>query len=565
MLPQADVRRLVSASAADPTSLMNPSVARILPECETASTPRPDRLIALTSALASALGRLSSLAPLLLLTACGARPAPLPVKPTVAPTATPAPVVTRQPAPPAVVATDTSVGTPHPVVLEAASADGRWAVLCQAREDTNGDGRVSVTLGARGELLGDKMRSYFVEGAGAGVPIDEFVGSDGSRLVATIREGRLVVADTLERRTIDLTARGADVRADAANYLPHRSIAFDTAGRLLYLRRDADRTRAVVLDPKTGLETVIDPGNGAVWRAELLASGAVLYVVSGDTNGNGRLDFPVPDAGAGNWRCRGPIPHFDAWQGRGDAIEVRVALSGAANATPVPGFVALLGTELVVREPSGRLVLQRRSSPSEALVTLAELASAKCGARILGGDEARRLLLIACTKAPGRAPVELVGEGYRNDLKVSVEARTNDALPRSPQRLFAFYPGAQALLVDFETRRTTLLESGETVIAVDGSRALTRRGNGLWVRDVVTGSVTALVGQLSDLGDVLHQPPMTYVTPLIADLSNSEIIGAVSNGTRPLALSKDGRALLPAQSADATKLATGPLLWTTRR
>jgi hypothetical protein len=155
-----------------------------------------------------------------------------------------------------------------------------------------------------------------------------------------------------------------------------------------------------------------------------------------------------------------------------------------------------------------------------------------------------------------------VGEGYRSDLKVTVEARASDAFPRFPQRLFPLYPGAQALLVDFETRRTTALDSGETVILVSDTRVLTRRNNSLSIRDIASGSVKPLPGQLAELGDVLHQPPMSYVTPLIADLSNSEIIGALPNGVRPLALANDGRALIPARSADAANLAMGPLVWT---
>ena len=131
------------------------------------------------------------------------------------------------------------------------------------------------------------------------------------------------------------------------------------------------------------------------------------------------------------------------------------------------------------------------------------------------------------------------------------------AFPRSPQRLFPLYPGAQGLLVDFESRRTTALDGGETVILVHDTRVLTRRGNALSMRDIANGSVAPLPGQLAELGDVLHQPPVSYVSPLIADLSNSEIIGTLPPGVRPLALSKDGRALVPARSADAANLAIG--------
>jgi hypothetical protein len=124
------------------------------------------------------------------MTACSARPAlPAAIRPQ--PASAPPPVASSAPAvvtPPPAAGT---FGTAHPVVLEKAAIDGRWAVLCQAREDTDGDGKVAVSLGPRGELVGDAMRSYFISAGGAGEPIDVFVGSDAAnRFVALIRDRR---------------------------------------------------------------------------------------------------------------------------------------------------------------------------------------------------------------------------------------------------------------------------------------------------------------------------------------------------------------------------------------
>jgi hypothetical protein len=373
----------------------------------------------------------------------------------------------------------------------------------------------------------------------------------------------VIVIDTFEGNTIDLSARGADARSDAANYLPHRAVAFDdAASRLLYLRREADRTRAITLDLVSGEEQAIDAGPGLVWRAELSGGLVVLKVVASDTNGNGRLDFPVPEAETAGFRCRGPIPRFDAWQAR-DAIEVRVVTPGAQSAEPVAGFVAAFGSDLVVREPNGRLVLLRRAAPDAPLKAVAELAQARCGARILGGDVTRRLLVLACTAVPGRSPVMLAGEGYMNDLKIGVEPRANDTLPRRAERLFALYPGAQGLLLDFEARTTTLLDAGETVISSFGTSVLVRRGASLSMRDVKSGTQALLPVQLAEIGDVLHQPPISFVSPAVVDLSKSVLVGALARGVRPLALARDGRVLLPARGADANALALGPLTWTT--
>ena len=169
-----------------------------------------------------------------------------------------------------------------------------------------------------------------------------------------IRGGRLLLLDTVERKNIDLSARGADTRADAANYLPHRAVAFDAeGGRLLYLRRDPDRLRAVVLDLRNGLESLIDAGSGAVWRAELPPHGgrAVRHAGGHQPQWAPGVSGPRKQSGL---RGAAADPYRVSTPGRAaeTLIEPRVALSGATDAIPVPGFVAMLGSDFVVRDPS---------------------------------------------------------------------------------------------------------------------------------------------------------------------------------------------------------------------
>ena len=77
------------------------------------------------------------------------------------------------------------------MIVEAVGANGRWAAVCQARKDTDGDGKIAVRYGPRGELAGDAMRSYFVLGGGKGEPIDAVAAHD--------RAGRYVVLETKKR------------------------------------------------------------------------------------------------------------------------------------------------------------------------------------------------------------------------------------------------------------------------------------------------------------------------------------------------------------------------------
>src|SRR5689334_16898306 len=82
------------------------------------------------------------------------------------------------------------IGTDGAIVIEASDPDGRWVVACQARTDTNGDGKVEVNIGLHGDTFGDAMTPYLVVGTGAGEAIDAFVdqSSDGAWLAAVVKD-----------------------------------------------------------------------------------------------------------------------------------------------------------------------------------------------------------------------------------------------------------------------------------------------------------------------------------------------------------------------------------------
>jgi hypothetical protein len=60
------------------------------------------------------------------------------------------------------------IGTAHPILLEAYDRGGRWAVVCQAREDTDKDGAIRVVSGHHGAPSDELVRPYLVEGSGPG-------------------------------------------------------------------------------------------------------------------------------------------------------------------------------------------------------------------------------------------------------------------------------------------------------------------------------------------------------------------------------------------------------------
>lgn len=442
------------------------------------------------------------------------------------------------------------------MIAETAANDGGWTVFCQAREDSDGDGQIAVRIGPRGELAGDRLVRYLAVGAGEGTPIDELAANDPTgRWLVVRREGKLELIDAHTGAAQELSAAGLDDRSDALPYRPHRTLSFDGLGqRLLTLRRDATGARAVVRDLASGSEAVIDPGPGEIWRMQLDFAGrwVVLSTLLDDTNRDGRLTWPAPERKAPP-PCRGPVASYPAWVGRGDTPTSKVAPASGGTADAAPGLVLMLGEQRVVRDATGRLVLR-------AGTTETELASTKCGARVLHADAERKLLLVACAGPKGRPKLELVGPGLRVELGVDIAHASDDRAPGAPTRLVPVYPGNEAALLDLQARKLNKLTVGDVVLATAGARAVLRRGNKLVAYDAEMGHEEPLPGESPPLSHGFGQGSIAVAAPLVADAATGKLLGRVAG--RPLAAAPDGRILVASGGdADATTLAVGPLEW----
>jgi hypothetical protein len=500
----------------------------------------------------------------LLLTACAPRPTPRstlaePAPPLTAPPVT-ASTVPQVPPPAAnAEAVAQAIGTQDPLVLEAASAAGTWAALCQARRDSDGDGRIATVVGDVGELRGDDLESYLVLGVGLGDHISELASFDPSgRFVVVVRDRRALLVDSKTRKTTELT--DADVRSDGAPFRAHRAFSFDGAGMLLaYVRRSNGRPRVLVRQLLTGREREVDPGAGELWRIELSADGrwVTLQMIIDDTNRNGRLEWPVPEVSRNRWRCQGPVPHYDAWLGHGDALQAKIASATGGPARLVPGLAVTLGEALVLRDAQGRLLLEDGGQ-------LSELANDKCGARVFHSDAERSRLLIACvgaTSPGGRPELELVSKGSRHKLGVRIAPFVHDRRPEAPRRLLPVYSGRDTMLIDLERHNVTLLQPGDIVVDTHDTLALVQRASELVVVDAAQGGAASkLPGKVQPHGQRLSAGGVAVVEPIVVHVPSARVLGSVVG--RPLAVAPDGRVLI-AQGAQATStsLAVGPLVW----
>jgi hypothetical protein len=437
---------------------------------------------------------------------------------------------------------DGPFGTPHNVVLVAAAPDARWIVYCQAREDTNGDGEVFTGVGYHGDLLGDRMRAWYAAPDGRESPIDDFVGADSSgRYLAVVRDGRLLLQDTVADTTVDLSASGAETRDDATPLGAHRAATFGDR-HLLYLRERS----VVVRELSTGAETAVDVTHGELFSAWLEDGWVVMLVVRNDTDGNGKLEWPTVHTSLGARHCRGPISSFSTFRDGGDDPTQLLVPLGGGEPREVDGFISTLGDELLVR----------RADESLALIggaTEHELAPPTCHGQLLGVDSERAQIVAACADGV----VRLFWRGGWADVGTENPVHHGDNV-ESTDRLLLLPDGS---LLDFETRAVVanLDDEYHPILAAD--RALVHRDGRVLLWNYTSGESRSLGRSESDYFDYCRTGSVVAVDGQVVDLERFAKLGSYSG--EALAVARNGEVLVAARepAPHSFELPVGPLRW----
>ena len=201
-----------------------------------------------------------------------------------------------------------TLGTPSPGVGYQVDPGQRWAAICEARKDDDGNGRLEVVTLHHGDTGGDELEPYLVLGSGPGTRIDDFVAADpqGKWLVVT-KDMCVHLVDVALGSSVIL--RGADGRPGDTVVGGHRAADFSADGNhVLYIKSNGPQASIVVQDLRSGAERSVDPGPGQLASAFFEPSGrfVVMEMLTRDTDGDGKLSAPTTATTLGQRRCRGP-------------------------------------------------------------------------------------------------------------------------------------------------------------------------------------------------------------------------------------------------------------------
>jgi hypothetical protein len=415
-------------------------------------------------------------------------------------------------------------GTAHPGLVEAVDPAGTWIVVCQARADTNHDGRCETFLDMEGGAFGDDLVAYLVVGGGEGTAIDALLGVDPNhRFVVGAPKGHVTLYDTRTKTAVDLTPKAAK-EGESTSVEPW--VSFDDAGRRLLTARvhgagETAVTRLVVRDLESGVETSLDPGPGLLVRAALSGDGRSIdeTVVTEDTDRNGKIEAPRRRTSQYGGTCGGPW--VAAWIGpwSGDKPTHRVYAVDGSLRRDAPGFVCFVGRRWVRRLGDGSLVLE---APAGEPVTI---AAADLKAKVLASDDASGIVLLASSMDTSQASLFAAGPSGVRDLGVRL------ALPRHfPEGRRNRGERISRLL---ESERIVFDWSKGAVVAVpgrlvtsEGAHALMLRERSLVVVDVDSGTETSLPGRVESFyGQVWRAGSFAALSGLVIDLAQAKVVG----------------------------------------
>ncbi len=200
-----------------------------------------------------------------------------------------APAVIAVPDPIPLQRADTSMsgyhGGSHPGRSTWLSRNGRFAVIFQWRDDTDGDGQVRIETGYHGEMLADEPAPFLVDmQTGATARYDELLTLSAGRWL-TLRDGQGVwLFDADDGTRTKLQDPTALPRNDENACYDPRALIFDEHGPRVGLLVD-EPSHLRIRDLAGGDEWRVDAGEDVVWRARFtrVEDVVVLYAVPLDS------------------------------------------------------------------------------------------------------------------------------------------------------------------------------------------------------------------------------------------------------------------------------------------
>lgn len=441
-------------------------------------------------------------------------------------------------------------GPNGPVLIDRVAANGSWVSWCSPK----GSARYSTVLGD-GSSQPPRDEVTLTWAGGQSQPISGVLGqSPDGRVVAMVASGRWKLIDTKNRRHFDLNELGVDRRL-ALGDSTARSIAFHpNRPHVALLLRDNGHPIVAIVDIENGQTRRASPVSREVFRMAWEPSGDYLMLeeIVEDTNGNGHLDWPVPEVTTLRSSCGNSGAGFVAAPPRGDRPETTLIAPNASTAVAHPsammkdgnGWLELRSDHSVNFEWNGH---NRRITPPG------------CEAHFVAAHGVSKQMLVGCYE---KSRLRLGLASRQGFAPLNIEMPYADDFPRrhSHRRFLPVYSGASTYLVDFERSSAVPLAERDQLLAQKGAYVVVRRGPSLVRRDMTDGAEVVLAEGVAPGARVLFGNEHAWIDPYVIGADPAFAMFLVPRVAA--ALDSHGCALSYTEPSSPSDYPKGPLRWT---
>lgn len=285
-----------------------------------------------------------------------------------------------------------AIGRATPTTLVQTDRHSRWLFYCQARRDTDRDGKLEVTEGSHGQLFGDELTGY-LRLRDEELRIDAVVAQspDGDWLVVA-DPGGLVLHD-VARGTSSRLKTAPYRRTTARRVAAPRSAAFDRAGERVAYLRDGSPHAVAVRTLDTAQETVftLPHVTDRALRVAFDDDGRHLWVLADavPTRHGPTHDGLLRDAALHDTSCERDASSYylDGEGVAGKTIAMLATLDGPPRFVPQPGALGLAGGQVVGIAANGALWLR---DGAETIT----IAPSTCAPEVVYSDDAGRIAYV---------------------------------------------------------------------------------------------------------------------------------------------------------------------------